>query len=133
MGGTMRLGTRTSHFKPGTEWSKLRAMYGGAAVIEERHRHRYEVNPKYFEQLEKAGLALTSLDDQGVRAESIELKDHPFFVGMQAHPEFTSKVLRPSPALLGFVAASAGCLPQIIEAAHQKEKLTNGTHVAFSF
>ena len=81
MGGTMRLGTRTSHFKPGMEWSKLRAMYGGADVIEERHRHRYEVNPDYIEELEKAGLALTSLDDQGLRVESIELKDHPFFVG----------------------------------------------------
>ena len=63
MGGTMRLGTRTSHFKPGMEWSKLRAMYGGADVIEERHRHRYEVNPEYIEELEKAGLSLTSFDE----------------------------------------------------------------------
>ncbi len=77
----MRLGTRTSHFKPGTEWSKLRAMYGGAEVVEERHRHRYEVNPENVDQLEKAGLAITALDDQGVRVESIELKDHPWFVG----------------------------------------------------
>jgi len=123
----MRLGTRTSHFKPGMEWSKLRAMYGGADVIEERHRHRYEVNPEYIEELEKAGLALTSFDDQGVRVESIELKDHPFFVGVQAHPEFTSKVLDPSPAYLGFVAASAGCLDQMIEAARQKkEGMANG-------
>lgn len=77
----MRLGTRTSHFKPGIQWSKLQSMYGGADVIEERHRHRYEVNPKYIDELEKAGLSLTSFDDQGVRVESIELKDHPFFVG----------------------------------------------------
>jgi CTP synthase len=56
-------------------------MYGGADVIEERHRHRYEVNPEYIEELEKSGLAITSLDDQGVRVESIELNDHPFFVG----------------------------------------------------
>lgn len=77
----MRLGARTSHFKPGTEWSRLRAMYGGVEVIEERHRHRYEVNPEYIEQLEKAGLIVTSLDDQGVRVESIEIRDHPFFVG----------------------------------------------------
>jgi CTP synthase len=81
MGGTMRLGSRTTHFKPGTEWSKLRALYGGADVVEERHRHRYEVNPDYIEDLEKAGLCLTSMDDQGVRVETIELKDHPFFVG----------------------------------------------------
>lgn len=81
MGGTMRLGTRTTHFKPGTEWSKLRAMYEGAEVVEERHRHRYEVNPEYIDALEKGGLAITSLDDQGVRVETIEIKDHPFFVG----------------------------------------------------
>jgi CTP synthase len=81
MGGTMRLGTRTSHFKPGTEWSKLRRMYGGVDVVEERHRHRYEVNPEYIEKLEKAGLCVTALDDLGVRVESIEVKDHPFFVG----------------------------------------------------
>lgn len=81
MGGTMRLGTRTTHFKPGTEWSKLRAMYEGAAVVEERHRHRYEVNPEYIDELEQGGLSITSLDDQGVRVETIEIKDHPFFVG----------------------------------------------------
>ncbi|KAL2754372.1 hypothetical protein ACRALDRAFT_2108544 [Sodiomyces alcalophilus JCM 7366] len=127
LGGTMRLGARTSHFKPGTEWSKLRAMYGGVEVIEERHRHRYEVNPEYIEQLEKAGLLVTSLDDQGVRVESVEIKDHPFFVGVQAHPEFTSKVLNPSPPLLGLVAASAGCLDEMIEAARERtEGLANG-------
>lgn len=77
----MRLGTRTSHFKPGTEWSKLRAVYGGVDVVEERHRHRYEVNPEYIEELEKGGLCLTSLDDKGERVETIEIKDHPWFVG----------------------------------------------------
>ena len=77
----MRLGSRTSHFKEGTERSKLRGLYGGVPVVEERHRHRYEVNPEYIEDLEKAGLSLTSMDDQGVRVETIELKDHPFFVG----------------------------------------------------
>ncbi|KAI1343758.1 CTP synthase N-terminus-domain-containing protein [Xylariaceae sp. FL0016] len=128
MGATMRLGTRTSHFKAGTEWSRLRGMYGGAEVVEERHRHRYEVNPEYIEKLEKAGLALTAMDDRGERVECIELKDHPFFVGVQAHPEFTSKVLDPSPAYLGFVAASSGCLDSMIEAARErKEGLANGT------
>jgi CTP synthase len=77
----MRLGTRTSHFKPDMKWSKLQAMYGGADVIEERHRHRYEVNPEYIKELEKGGLSLTSLDNLGVRVESIELRNHPFFVG----------------------------------------------------
>ncbi|ETS81294.1 CTP synthase [Pestalotiopsis fici W106-1] len=126
MGGTMRLGTRTSHFKPGTEWSKLRAIYGGGDVVEERHRHRYEVNPDYIEKLEEAGLSLTALDSQGVRVECIEIKDHPFFVGVQAHPEYTSKVLDPSPTYLGFVAAASGCLDQMIEeASHGKGRASH--------
>ncbi|KAJ3547324.1 hypothetical protein NM208_g1566 [Fusarium decemcellulare] len=134
MGGTMRLGTRTSHFKPGTEWSKLRAMYGGVDVVEERHRHRYEVNPDYIDKIENAGLHVTSLDDQGVRVETIELKDHPFFVGVQAHPEYKSKVLDASPPFLGLVAASVGCLDEVMEAAHQKrEGLANGTIDATHF
>lgn len=77
----MRLGTRTSNFKEGTEWSKLRGMYGGAAKVEERHRHRYEVNPEFTEALQEAGLSLTAMDDEGVRVETIEIKDHPYFVG----------------------------------------------------
>lgn len=81
MGGTMRLGVRRSHFKDGTEWSKLRGMYGGAEVIEERHRHRYEVNPDYIDALESNGLVVTALDTLGERVECIEIKDHPFFVG----------------------------------------------------
>ncbi|KAL7917461.1 CTP synthase N-terminus domain-containing protein [Trichoderma austrokoningii] len=134
MGGTMRLGTRTTHFKPGTEWSKLRAMYEGAEVVEERHRHRYEVNPEYIDELENGGLSITSLDDQGVRVETIEIKDHPFFVGLQAHPELTSKVLSPSPPFLGFVAASAGCLDQITkEITLKKDGLANGTSGASHF
>ncbi|KAI5463865.1 CTP synthase N-terminus-domain-containing protein [Mariannaea sp. PMI_226] len=127
MGGTMRVGIRPSIFKAGTEWSKLRAMYGGKETVEERHRHRYEVNPEFIEKLEDAGLAITALDDLGVRVESIELKDHPFFVGVQAHPEYQSKVLDPSPPYLGFVAASAGCLEEMIEAARiKREGLANG-------
>ncbi|KAH6681251.1 UTP-ammonia ligase [Plectosphaerella plurivora] len=121
MGGTMRLGVRNSHFKAGTEWSKLRGMYGGAEIIEERHRHRYEVNPDYIEALESNGLVVTALDTLGERVECVELKDHPFFVGVQAHPEFTSKVLAPSPCILGFVAASAGCLDEMIKAAHERK------------
>ncbi|CAF3453578.1 unnamed protein product [Fusarium graminearum] len=133
MGGTMRLGSRTSHFKPGTEWSKLRGLYGGVDVVEERHRHRYEVNPDYIEDLEKAGLSLTSMDDQGVRVETIELKDHPFFVGLQAHPEYKSKTLAPAPSLLGLVAASSGCLDEIIEAAHKKQSSSNGVSDVTNF
>jgi CTP synthase len=54
-GGTMRLGSRSTYFQPGSEYSKLRALYGEVTVVEERHRHRYEVNPQYIEELEKAG------------------------------------------------------------------------------
>jgi len=126
MGGTMRLGTKTTYFQPGSEWSKLRALYGDAKVMEERHRHRYEVNPDYIEMLEKAGLNFIGKDDTGKRMEVVELNDHPFFVGVQAHPEFTSRVLAPSPTYLGFVAASAGCLDQVIQEIRQQEKLTNG-------
>lgn len=114
MGGTMRLGSKTTYFQKGSEWSKLRSLYGAADVMEERHRHRYEVNPDYIEELEKAGLNFIGKDETGRRMEVVELKDHPFFVGVQAHPEFTSQVLAPSPTYLGFVAASAGLLDEII-------------------
>ncbi|KAH8690890.1 CTP synthase [Talaromyces proteolyticus] len=115
LGGTMRLGTRATHFEAGSEWSKLRALYKGAPVAHERHRHRYEVNPDYVEQLEAAGLNFIGKDDTGRRMEVVERKDHPYFVGLQAHPEYTSRVLQPAPSLLGFVAASAGCLDKIID------------------
>ena len=114
MGGTMRLGTKITNFQPGSEWSKVRALYGGGTVMEERHRHRYEVNPDYIEELEKVGLNFIGKDETGKRMEVVELKDHPFFVGVQAHPELTSRVLAPSPTYLGFVAASAGCLDRVI-------------------
>lgn len=77
----MRLGTRASLFQPNTEWSKLRALYKGAPVIHERHRHRYVVNPEQIEELEKAGLYFVAKDETGNRMECLEIKDHPFFVG----------------------------------------------------
>lgn len=113
MGGNMRLGLRPTVFQQDTEWSKLRELYGGAAVINERHRHRYEVNPTYIDKLSAAGLNFIGKDDKGERMEIVELKNHPFFVGVQFHPEYLSRVLRPSPPYLGFVAASAGMLDQI--------------------
>jgi CTP synthase len=77
----MRLGTRASYFEPGTEWSRLRALYGGAPVFHERHRHRYEVNPDQVGELEKAGLCFIAKDETGRRMEAVEIKDHPYFVG----------------------------------------------------
>ncbi|KAK5174774.1 CTP synthase ura7 [Saxophila tyrrhenica] len=114
LGGTMRLGLRPTYWQPDTEWSKLRALYGlKNESINERHRHRYEVNPKYIEQLHDAGLTFIGKDEKGERMEIIELKDHPWFVGVQFHPEYISRVLQPSKPYLGFIAASAGILDQV--------------------
>ncbi|KUJ09165.1 CTP synthase [Mollisia scopiformis] len=126
MGGSMRLGSRPTHFQQGSEWSKLRALYGNADVVEERHRHRFEVNPDSVVELEKAGLNFIGKDDTGNRMEIVELKDHPWFVGVQFHPEYQSKVLDPSRPYLGFFAASAGCLNQITKELLQQTLATNG-------
>jgi len=127
LGGTMRLGLRPTIWQPDTEWSRLRALYGGSHTTEvrERHRHRYEVNPKYVEDLEKHGLTFIGRDDTGVRCEIIEFKDHPWFVGVQYHPEYLSRVLEPSKPFLGFVAAASGQLKEMTELAVQ-EALANG-------
>ena len=92
----MRLGKHPCIFQAGSEWSKLRALYGSAPQIQERHRHRYEVNPEMVDRLEKAGLTFVGKDVKGERMEIIELKDHPWFVGVQFHPEYLSRVLSPS-------------------------------------
>jgi CTP synthase len=81
MGGTMRLGLRPTIFQRGTEWSKLRTLYGEKDVIEERHRHRYEVNPEFVDRLTQAGMNFIGKDDTGERMEIFELRDHPYFVG----------------------------------------------------
>lgn len=82
MGGTMRLGSRKTIFQPSSNWAKIRALYGGAQQIEERHRHRYEVNPEYIARMETAGLHFVGKDETGQRMEIFEIKDHPYFVGM---------------------------------------------------
>lgn len=108
LGGTMRLGLRSTVFQEGSEWSKLRKLYNNKKIIHERHRHRYEVNPDYIEKLAAGGLEFIGKDEKGERMEIIELRDHPWFVGVQFHPEYLSKVLSPSRPYLGFVAAAAG-------------------------
>ncbi|SMY22474.1 unnamed protein product [Zymoseptoria tritici ST99CH_1A5] len=120
MGATMRLGIKPTFWQPGSETSKLRALYGHGESISERHRHRYEVNPDYIPQLEEAGLAFIGKDSTGVRMEVIELKDHPWFVGVQYHPEYLSRVLEPSKPYLGFIAASAGMLDEVLERSRDK-------------
>ena len=164
----MRLGLRPSLFdKSSGEWSKIRSLYGGAAIVWERHRHRYEINPEYIERIEKGNtevdgdaadaarpmtpvnkglrslptspslnrtdsfvngsidlvtssrpsmdkLCFVGKSESGERMQVAELvtakgqDPHPYFVGMQAHPEFASRPLNPSPPFLGFVAAAAG-------------------------
>ncbi|KAF4631964.1 hypothetical protein G7Y89_g6165 [Cudoniella acicularis] len=113
LGGTMRLGLRPTLFQEGSEWSRLRQLYGEKKEIHERHRHRYEVNPDYIDRLAKGGLEFIGKDDKSVRMQIVELKDHPWFVGVQFHPEYLSRVLDPSKPYLGFVAAAAGCLEKV--------------------
>ncbi|KAJ2932217.1 hypothetical protein H1R20_g4874, partial [Candolleomyces eurysporus] len=114
MGGTMRLGLRPTVFEPGTDtWSKARKLYGGAPKIWERHRHRYEVNPAYVKQLVESGCVFAGKDEKGERMQVLEVKDHPYFLGFQAHPEFCTRPLNPSPPFLGFVSASAG--PEVFD------------------
>lgn len=127
MGGNMRLGLRATHFQPDSSWSKLRKLYGAdLEAVHERHRHRYEVNPAYIDRLTEAGLNFIGKDDKGERMEIVELKDHPFFVGVQYHPEYLSRVLKPSPPYLGFVAASAGILDEVIAKQQVSAQLVNG-------
>lgn len=101
LGGTLRLGAYECDTKEG---SLLRKVYGNQKKIVERHRHRYEANPKYREQYEKKGLIISGESDGLI--EVVELKDHPWFLGVQFHPEFTSRLQTPNPAILGFVEAS---------------------------
>lgn len=128
LGGTMRLGLRPTIWQPDSEWSRLRALYGtSTSQILERHRHRYEVNPEYIGELEAKGLTFIGKDETGVRMEIIELKDHPWFVGVQFHPEYLSRVLEPSKPYLGFFAASAGMLEEVTKNMAQ-ETLMNGVN-----
>ena len=83
----------------------IRSIYG-AAEISERHRHRFEVNIHYRERLEQAGLRFSGLSPDGILPETVELPGHPWFVGVQYHPELKSKPLDPHPLFSGFIAAA---------------------------
>ncbi|KAF3833592.1 hypothetical protein F7725_024796 [Dissostichus mawsoni] len=109
MGGTMRLGKRRTIFM--TNNSVLRKLYGDAEYVDERHRHRFEVNPELKSHFEEKGFRFVGQDVEGERMEVIELDDHPYFVGVQYHPEFTSRPIKPSPPYLGLLLAAAGKLP----------------------
>ncbi len=101
-GGTMRLGKYPCVLSEG---SLARSLYG-AGEIEERHRHRFEMNRSFRPQLEAEGLSVTGLSPDGLLPEIVEIKDHPWFVGVQFHPEFKSRPNRPHPLFAGFIAAS---------------------------
>jgi CTP synthase len=102
LGGTMRLGAQAVEVAEGT---RARELYG-EAVIFERHRHRYEVNNLFRDQLVDAGLVVSGTFEQGRLVEIVELPDHPWFVASQFHPEFKSRPTRPAPLFQGFVTAA---------------------------
>ena len=101
-GGTMRLGLYPAKLLAG---SKARAVYG-QEVVYERHRHRFEVNNRYRQTLEAAGMLLSGISPDSRLVEIVELKDHPWFVASQFHPEFKSRPERPHPLFNGFVTAA---------------------------
>ena len=103
LGGTMRLGAYPAVLGEG---SLVRELYGGAPVIQERHRHRYEVNVHFRTILESTGLRFSGMSPDGVLPEIIELPDHPWFIGVQYHPELKSKPFDPHPLFAGFIEAA---------------------------
>ena len=103
MGGTMRLGAYPCAIVPGT---RVADIYGGTKDISERHRHRYEVNINYKEQLEKAGMIFGGMSPDGVLPEMVEYPEHPWFIGVQFHPELKSKPFDPHPLFTSFIAAA---------------------------
>ncbi|WGJ13799.1 CTP synthase [Methylocapsa sp. D3K7] len=102
LGGTMRLGAYRAELLPG---SKIAAIYG-ATCISERHRHRYEVNTAYREQLAERGLVFAGMSPDGLLPETIELSNHPWFIGVQFHPELKSRPFEPHPLFASFIAAA---------------------------
>ena len=101
-GGTMRLGSYACKIKKG---SRVQQVYGDT-LIHERHRHRYEFNNRYLDQFEAAGLKAAGINPDSGLVEIVELKDHPWFIGVQYHPELKSTVLAPHPLFVGFVEAA---------------------------
>jgi CTP synthase len=102
-GGTMRLGAYPCVLEPGT----LAAEAYGTNMITERHRHRFEFNNSYRDQLEQAGLIVSGHSPDGRLVEIVELRDHPWFLGTQFHPEFLSRPNRPHPLFSAFVKAAS--------------------------
>lgn len=119
IGGTLRLGSYPCHLKEG---SLAYELYG-SADIHERHRHRYEVNNEYRDQLAEAGMNFSGQSPDGHIVEMCEIDKHPFFIATQAHPEFKSRPNRPHPLFRGFVAASIRHMDQRQESQKETEDL----------
>jgi CTP synthase len=103
MGGTMRLGRYPCKLTPGTIAARA---YGGDELISERHRHRFEFNNAFREKLAQAGMDYSGLSPEGTLVEIAELREHPFMIGSQFHPEFKSRPERPHPLFREFVRAA---------------------------
>jgi CTP synthase len=101
-GGTMRLGAYACKLEKG---SLIHQIYG-KINIQERHRHRYEFNNSYLERMQAAGMIATGINPDTGLVEAVEIKDHPFFVGVQFHPEYKSTVANPAPLFVHFVRAA---------------------------
>jgi len=119
MGGTMRLGVKKTVFK--TEGSKIRKLYSNRESVEERHRHRYEVNPVYVGRLEEKGLQFVGHDEAKERMEILELDGHPYYVACQYHPEYLTRPLLPSPPYHGLLLAATGKLAQYLSDDGERE------------
>jgi CTP synthase len=102
LGGTMRLGAYQASLQAG---SKVAEIYGGTE-ISERHRHRYEVNMSYRDQLESKGLRFSGVSPDGILPEIVEYQDHPWFIGVQYHPELKSRPFEPHPLFKSFIHAA---------------------------
>ena len=101
-GGTMRLGSWDCKLKENSLISKIY----NSKNVNERHRHRYEFNSKYLEKIESNGMIASGINNKTGLVEIIELKDHPWFIGVQFHPEYKSTVLSPHPLFVSFISAA---------------------------
>jgi CTP synthase len=103
LGGTMRLGAYPAMLQRG---SRVSQIYDGASEISERHRHRYEVNTGYRDRLEQHGMRFSGMSPDGLLPEMIEYEDHPWFIGVQFHPELKSRPFEPHPLFSSFIGAA---------------------------
>jgi CTP synthase len=122
LGGTMRLGLWPCRLAPGTHAAEAY----GESMIAERHRHRWEVNNAFRERLAEVGLIVSGASPDGRLAEIMELRDHPFFVGVQFHPEFRSRPTRPHPLFRDFIGAAKATLPEGSQRSLPLEESRNG-------